>query len=155
MHPGGRDRSDSWEKARYRWQRHHHSGYRASAPGRAAGEREFLRTDHAAHGTRLYERGSIERFVNQGKWHRPLAAILASLLLLSACKATPEPAEEYKRVSQVLVHGDLVTAHQAAEIATRRYSRSPQWEWRFRILDATALTLSGESRQVFRVLGKQ
>ncbi len=51
------------------------------------------------------------------------------------------------------MRGDLVSAHRAAEVATQRYSRqSPEWEWKFRILDATALNLSGQSQDVLNVL---
>jgi CHAT domain-containing protein/Flp pilus assembly protein TadD len=98
----------------------------------------------------MHERGS-----GQSERRRPLASNLwtVAFILLSACGRSGNPEAEFQHLREALVRGDLVQVHQGAEKAARYYSRSsPEWAWRFRLLDANALSFSGKTDDVLAVL---
>jgi CHAT domain-containing protein/Tfp pilus assembly protein PilF len=75
------------------------------------------------------------------------------LLLTSACNRSGNPQIEFQHLQKLLVRGDLVQVHQGAERAAKYYSaRSPEWAWRFKLLDASALSFSGKTDDVLAVL---
>ncbi len=96
-----------------------------------------------------------ERRGGQGQRDWALARIswILTLILLSACSPSGKPEFEFQHLQGDLVRGDLVKVHRGAEKAARYYSAStPEWAWRFRLLDATALTFSGKTDDVLVVL---
>ena len=76
-------------------------------------------------------------------------------MILAACR-TADPNTEFARIQAILRHGDVARAHKEAERAVRAFpSLDSEWHWRYTILDATALNLSGNYKDVLVVLAPQ
>ena len=143
------------DEARYQGQHHHDSGYRTSAPGGVAGERQLVRTDHDASRVGLPDRGLVERIGHQGQWHwRTVVFTTATFLwLLTILACSRDPQREFDRTEGLFLRGDLVRAQAAAEHALLDHSgRDPLWEWKFRLLDAQILAWRGMYPQILKVL---
>lgn len=81
-------------------------------------------------------------------------AIAAIPLQVSCKKTTPfDPQHEFQRIRTAIVHDDLLRAQHEAEAASRRYpGQNSEWYWKFRLLEAEALTLQGQNKEVLTLL---
>ena len=71
---------------------------------------------------------------------------------MAACR-TADPSTEFERIQAILRHGDVARAHQESLRAAQSFpSQDSEWHWRFTILDATALNLSGNYKDVLALL---
>ena len=96
----------------------------------------------------------------QGEWQRRwrLARRVFSLVLLcfAACDRSNNPQDEFERVQQLFLRGDLIRAQNDSDRAYRYYSeRDLQWGWKFRILNARTLTWRGMYQDVLAVLSPE
>jgi CHAT domain-containing protein len=92
------------------------------------------------------------------QWRRGLALTVFSLLSMcfAACGPSNDPQPEFERVEQLFLRGDLIHAQADSAKAYRYYSdRSPQWSWKFRILNARTLTWRGMYQDVLPVLSPE
>ncbi|MGA7292822.1 MAG: CHAT domain-containing protein [Terriglobales bacterium] len=87
--------------------------------------------------------------------HKAVAAILSFLILLCGLACSREsPQASFDHAYGDFAHGDL---RQSQEEANREYLRfnnsSPEWAWRFRILEAESLLWQGMYAQALTTLG--
>ena len=74
---------------------------------------------------------------------------LAALASLGACSPPQSPQAAYEHAKGTFVHGDLATSQQEAERGYQRFrNSSPEWAWRFRVLEGQSLLWSGSYREV-------
>jgi CHAT domain-containing protein len=73
-----------------------------------------------------------------------LILLLLSLLLGFGCNRSPDPQKTFDRARQMLGHGDLATARREADLGYQScIGHDPEWEWRFRLLQAEILWNQG------------
>ena len=76
------------------------------------------------------------------------------LLALSlACQHRDDPRGQFERLQKALQRGDLLAVQSSAEKAILQFSdRDSEWSWKFRVLDATALSFRGMNQEVLAIL---
>ena len=97
-----------------------------------------------------------DRVERKGQWWRQVGGKLLVLALfgLSSCRSA-EPNAELERIWGILRHGDLIRAHKESIRALHSFpDPASEWHWRFAILDATALNLSGNYKDVLSLLAQ-
>ena len=79
-------------------------------------------------------------------------AAIAPLLITTTCdRSDPHAAFEHAR--QTFIHGNLVQCQQEAERGYRRFARvSPEWGWKFKILQAQSLLWRAQYHDVLDLL---
>ncbi len=93
--------------------------------------------------------------IRQGQWRRKIASMFVILAMLGAggCRRPVNPDIDFERIEGVLRHGDLNRAHQEADHGARSFAdRNSEWHWRYTILDASALNLSGKYNAALALL---
>ncbi len=98
------------------------------------------------------------RWEGKWQWRRRLARTVFSLVLVcfAACDRSDNPQDEFERVQQLFLRGDLIRAQNDSDRAYRYYSeRDPQWSWKFRILNARTLTWRGMYQDVLPLLSPE
>src|SRR5271166_1301036 len=104
---------------------------------------------------RMYQRGHRQ---DERQRRRRLARAVFSIILLcfAACGRSNDPQDEFERVHQLFLHGDLIRAQIDSDKAYRYYSeRDSQWSWKFRILNARILTWRGMYQDVLPLLNPE
>jgi CHAT domain-containing protein/Tfp pilus assembly protein PilF len=101
-----------------------------------------------------------DRRSGKDEWQRRrgLARAIFFLVLLcfTACERSNTPQDEFERVEQAFLRGDLIRAQRDSDRAYRYYSeRDSQWSWKFRILNARTLTWRGMYQDVLPVLSPE
>src|SRR5262249_51326396 len=84
--------------------------------------------------------------------------LLLLVSALSSCNRYSKraPGAEYEVTLSRLQHGDLLVAQQEAEKAYRVYEKgSPDWAWRFRVLQAETLVWQGLSKKALELLAEE
>ena len=84
-----------------------------------------------------------------------LAVALLSVALFSGCRssASGNPAFLFQSIRGDFLHGNLDTAQQRAEKARKDFfGRNPDWEMKFRLLEAEILTYQGRRPEVISLL---
>src|SRR5258708_28054774 len=132
-------------------------GVRDCVSGRGRGEQpQLLYFDDARHASGLHWRRQGPGRDNQlQRAHLPIASGLFFLLLACGlgCRSYEHPQASFVRVQLALQHGDLIRAQQYAERNYQRFrSSSPEWAWKFRILEAESLLLRGMSQEALDLL---
>jgi CHAT domain-containing protein len=70
-----------------------------------------------------------------------------------SCSRPESPQAAFEHAQQTFVHGDLIHSQQEAEKGYRQFSlSSPEWAWKFRILEAETLLWRGMYPQVLTLL---
>jgi len=103
----------------------------------------------------MYQRGHRQ---DERQRRRRLARAVFSIILLcfAACGRSNDPQDEFERVHQLFLHGDLIRAQIDSDKAYRYYSeRDSQWSWKFRILNARILTWRGMYQDVLPLLNPE
>jgi len=74
---------------------------------------------------------------------------LTAIACLGACVPAQSPRAAYEQARETFVHGDLATSQHQAERGYQRFrNSSPEWAWRFRVLEGQSLLWSGSYREV-------
>jgi CHAT domain-containing protein/Tfp pilus assembly protein PilF len=77
-------------------------------------------------------------------------------MCFAGCERSNDPQQEFERVQQLFLRGDLIHAQNESDKAFRYYSeRDPQWSWKFRILNARTLTWRGMYQTVLPLLSPE
>ena len=80
-------------------------------------------------------------------------------LLLLACGLScrnDNPQATFEHARRTFRHGDLIQSQQEAEEGYRQFSRrSPEWAWKFRILEAECILWRGMSQETIALLNSQ
>ena len=81
--------------------------------------------------------------------------ILFIVALLGCDSSTHQnPETVYRNIHREFLRGDLGMAQQDAEKARKQvWERSPDWDIKFRLLEAEILTYQGSSQDVIQLLG--
>jgi CHAT domain-containing protein len=75
--------------------------------------------------------------------------LFAAIACLGACAPRQSPQAAYEHAKETFVHGDLATSQHEAERGYQRFrNSSPEWAWRFRVLEGQSLLWSGSYREV-------
>ena len=75
-----------------------------------------------------------------------------AILIAISCRS-PSPRSEFERIQAILRHGHVAQAHSESHRAAQSFPRpDSEWHWRYTILDATALNLSGNYKDVLALL---
>src|ERR1700751_64620 len=141
-------------------QHYRDTGVRQNFPGRISGGLRLLPAHYGKVGVGKSNGSMYECISRKGKrqWRRGLALTVFSLLSMcfAACGPSNDPQPEFERVEQLFLRGDLIHAQADSAKAYRYYSdRSPQWSWKFRILNARTLTWRGMYQDVLPVLSPE
>ena len=81
-----------------------------------------------------------------------LLAAIAPFLVTTTCDRS-DPHAAFEHAHQTFIHGDLVQCQQEAERGYQRFGRvSPEWGWKFKILQAQSLLWRGQYRDVLNLL---
>ena len=85
-----------------------------------------------------------------------MKSVLALTLLCAGCGRhfRPAPGEEYQRALAAFRQGDLAQAKDQAHSGSQRYPPSSTYHWRFRLLEAEALTYSGKLQLAAEILAQ-
>jgi CHAT domain-containing protein/tetratricopeptide (TPR) repeat protein len=84
---------------------------------------------------------------------RPRVFVLPILCLLCSCTTAPDPRVARERIIREIKQGDLNTALSDARHASEQFAAlSPEWDWRFRILNAQILVSRSSPREALAVL---
>lgn len=84
---------------------------------------------------------------------RELALLFLALAYGSACLRHHDPQLVYEHAQQTFEHGDLQRSFEEAKAGYNEFhSSSAEWKWKFRILEANALLLQGNSRAALILL---
>src|ERR1700727_3926261 len=82
-----------------------------------------------------------------------LALLVGAAVDFTTCDRLNNAQGTFEHARRTFVHGDLARSQEEAEEGCRRFSRgSPEWAWRFRILEAESLLWRGMSQEVITVL---
>jgi CHAT domain-containing protein len=72
------------------------------------------------------------------------------------CSRPPSPQVSFDRAYRVFLHGDLQKCQDEAHTECKRFSTtSPEWAWKFRILEAESLLWRGMSHDALKLLAAQ
>ncbi len=74
---------------------------------------------------------------------------------LSGCQpdAVTHPEIVYDKVEKLIIHGNLEEAHKKAQTASAQlFPVSPEWAWKFRLMDARVLLREGRNDEVLSML---
>jgi CHAT domain-containing protein len=83
-----------------------------------------------------------------------LLLLLATIGSSLGCSRSQTPWATYEHARLTFVHGDLVVSQQEAEAGYQRFRRSsPEWAWKFRVLEGESLLWRGKYRDVLTLLG--
>jgi hypothetical protein len=75
---------------------------------------------------------------------------------LSACSVRQDPQAALEHATQTFPRGDLARAQQEIETAYQDFYRiSPEWAWKFRVLEANVLLWRGMSNRVLTLLASE
>jgi CHAT domain-containing protein/Tfp pilus assembly protein PilF len=78
------------------------------------------------------------------------------LACVLSCSRVDSPQASFEHVRLTFQHGDLIHSQQEAEEGYRRFLRSsPDWAWRFRILEAKAALWRGMYEDSLKILASQ
>ncbi len=95
----------------------------------------------------------------RGQWsHETLGigSLLLTLICLLSCTRTHEPQQTFEQVRQTFVHGDLIRSQKEAEKYYNKFIHSsPEWAWKFRVLEGETLMWQGMSEKVLALLGSE
>ena len=92
----------------------------------------------------------------QRRWRLTRTIFSLVLLCFAACDRPNNPQDEFERVQQLFLRGDLIRAQNDSNRAYRYYSeRDSQLSWKFRILNARTLTWRGMYQDVLPVLSPE
>jgi CHAT domain-containing protein len=73
-----------------------------------------------------------------------------------SCSRRDSAQDTFDHAQRTFQHGDLIRAQDEAERGNRQFlSSSPEWAWRFRILEGEALLWRGMFPQVLKLLGSE
>ncbi len=81
------------------------------------------------------------------------AALVFTLVGFTGCNRTQRAQVAFERARQTFIHGNLVQCQKEAEQGYRLFSRvSPQWAWKFKILEAQSLLWQSNYPAVLKLL---
>src|ERR1700686_3344259 len=156
LHPGlwnrlpGRNRS--WYSTQSRRLSRQDTGWFSAGTTR----QQLLHSEHAEHASGLHRRRDRGRREHYGqRHHKAVAVCLSSVLLACAlsCSRADEPQAAFEHAQLTFQHGDLIHSQQEAEAGYRRFlGSSPEWAWKFRILQAESLLWRGKYPEVLALL---
>src|SRR5258708_22665521 len=93
---------------------------------------------------------------NRGSRQRPLLWLVLLVIAgveFATCDRHSNPQATFEHARQTFIHGDLVRSQEEAEQGYRRFSHSsPEWAWKFRILQAQSLLWRGRYPEVLTLL---
>jgi CHAT domain-containing protein len=81
-----------------------------------------------------------------------LATLLILIVALSGCSRSRDPKAAYDAAQQTFIHGDLAKSRKEAAQGAEEFRNRPDWEWKFKILEAESLLWSGMYEQALATL---
>jgi len=83
-----------------------------------------------------------------------LALLVTAAVGFTTCDHPNNAPAAFEHARQSFIHGDLVRSQEEAEQGYRRFSHSsPEWAWKFRVLQAESLLWRGKYPDVLSLLG--
>src|SRR5258708_3786976 len=99
------------------------------------------------------------RWQRRQRQHKAVAASFLIFLTLAcglSCSRSESPQAAFEHAQRTFRHGDLTRSQQETEEGCQRFLRSsPEWAWKFRILQADSLLWRGKSHEAIDLLNSQ